>query len=90
MVLAALSLVLLGSVGFVGYWHARNTIIENASCHLYSVAFNRAKELDHWFEERRLEITLIANLPQVKSSVKRIVNGAAAKFNLRCAVAAGQ
>ena len=75
MVLAALSLVLLGAVGFVGYWHARNTIIDNASNHLFSVAFNRAKELDHWFEERKLEITLIANLPQVKSSVKRIVNG---------------
>jgi len=63
LMMAALSLALGGSLGFLGYWNAQQTITQYAKSRLRRVAQDRARQIEQWFEERKKEITLLTKLP---------------------------
>lgn len=70
--LAAINLVLIGSVGLLGFVQSRRAITRDASRHLLGVAKNRVTQLEIWYQDKIRDITLISELPQVKELCARI------------------
>lgn len=84
LTMAALSVILVGAVGYWGYWNARSTIIRSAADNMQGVAEDRAAQLHNWFEERRQEINFLANLPEVVELTKRMsISGKSRRDSLR-------
>jgi|GEM_PF-1521456 len=81
LMMAALSLGLGGSLGFLGYWNAEKTITHYAKTRLEMAARDRSRRIDLWFVGRKREISLVALLPGFVESLERIIEGRDTPFD---------
>jgi len=59
--------LLVTIIGFIGYWQSRKSVLENAERRLNLIAHDRAHEVANWMRERKREITLLSQLPEVET-----------------------
>ena len=62
-----LFLVAMSTLGSLNYWKARNIITENITSDMGKMAVNSAGDVGDWFETRKMELTMLASNPVIRS-----------------------
>ena len=72
---ALIILIAVGTVGYIGYWQSRRTIMEEAQKHVMSVLFERKARISAWMSEHTRIAEYIARSPEVSSLINVVYGG---------------
>ena len=75
LIMALLSSILIGTLGFINYTFTKRTILDNAENHLLEIVRSRNNQIEMWFDDRAHKIILATNLPAVQDIVSRLISG---------------